>query len=92
MVKKLHVENHRVNWLDHSDAVIVGPLLESKVSNIREALLDMNSGRLTMFACLQVVAMEVFTQAEIAEYAAAEQLHQADADHALAIDPVSDNQ
>jgi len=80
MDKKLHVEEYRVDWSDHSDAMIAGPFLEERVTRIREVLLDMNRGKLTMFACLQVIAMEVFTQAEISEYSAAEQLHQADAD------------
>lgn len=78
MDKKLHVDGHRVNWSDHADALVVGPALEQRVAHIREALLDMNSGKLTMFACLQVVAMEVFTQSEIAEYAAAEQARATD--------------
>lgn len=76
--KNLHVNGHRVNWSDHSDALVVGPALEQMVAHIREALLDMNSGKLTMFSCLQVVAMEVFTQKEIAEYAAAEQARATD--------------
>lgn len=73
MDKKLHVKDHRVDWSDHSDAVIVGPLLESKVARIRDAVLDMNSGKLSMFSCLQVIAMEVFTQSEIEEQSVLEQ-------------------
>lgn len=67
--KNLHIEGHRVNWADHADAIIVGPFIEERMKNIRQALLDMNQGKLSMLACLQVVALEVFSQEEIAAYA-----------------------
>ena len=42
MDKSLYIDEHRVDWSDRADALMVGPALEHRVTRIREALLDVN--------------------------------------------------
>jgi len=53
-----------VDWFSHSDALVVGPTLEKKISEIRDVLLEYQNNKIGDYACIAIIALKVLSTAE----------------------------